>query len=219
MGKFSIKTAILILTFYILHSAFYVTPVFAQGDALGEAQINAASPLYFLKSVREILELEFAGTTYVRAVRKLEFANRRIREVKSLVDTTRQDLIGPTLEKYWSELQELSGLISLKDKDTAEQVSGTVVLHMDALQKAYTEISNFEARRSIRTAVNRLSQWEQLLIDKLNLAEQSDLAQKVVNSKLSACDFLAKEASSSALNEVEKVILSERAQKCLEPKL
>ncbi|MBI2338708.1 hypothetical protein HYU95_06015 [Candidatus Daviesbacteria bacterium] len=190
-------------------------PVLAQDGNIGKSQINASSPLYFLKSLREILEIKFAGTTNVRAYRTLEFATRRIREVNSLVKTSREDLIEPTLVKYLSELQELKGITNIKDEDMvmrASQVSG----HMEVLQKIYSQVSDPKAKRSIRATIHSLTAWEQQFIDRLDLTKQSAIAQRMTGSKLSACNFLSKEASASALNEVEKAVLAERAQKCLE---
>ncbi len=212
------KLILLVFSFSLLYSVFFFTSVFAQEDGIGQSRLNAASPLYFLKSVREALELKFAGTRHVTAIRKLEFATRRIREVRSLVQTSRQDLIQPTLENYWSQLQDFDALANLEDEDMVKQVSGAVAVQMDILQKTYNQVSDARAKRAIRATVNRLSQWEQILANKLNLVKQPDLVLGVAKSKLSGCNFLAREASSSALTEAEQEVFKERAQTCLEPK-
>ncbi|MBI2330542.1 hypothetical protein HYU94_04050 [Candidatus Daviesbacteria bacterium] len=213
-SKFKIIVFILLFTF---HFSLFTFSAYAHDDNLGEARIHPASPLYFLKSVREILELKFAGATHIRALRNLEFTTRRIREVKSLVKTSRQDLIEPTLERYWATLSELKGLVNLKDEITVSQVSGAAASQMAALQDIYYQVSDPRAKRSLRTAINRVSEWEQQMIVQLNLFKQYSQAQQVMTSKLSACNFLAQEASNSALNEVEKTVWSQRAQKCLTP--
>lgn len=197
-----------------VHGTLY--PTYAAD--LGQSRINPASPLYFLKSIREILEIKFAGTTQVKAIRQLEFATRRIREVKSLVNDSRQDLIEPTLVRYLSHLDQLIGILNLRDENWISQVSDEISLHMNTLQTVYDQVSHPRARMSIRATVNGLSQWDQKLIDRLNSLNKSSLAQKVIISKLVACNFLSKEASSSSLNEVERAVLSERAQRCLQPK-
>lgn len=209
--KYTIFFLVLLITFNFL----LITPAYAQGDPIGESKITPASPLYFLKAVREILELKFAATTHTKALRQLEFATRRIREVKSLVKTPRQDLIEPTLYKYLSNMQELTGLVNLKDNDSAAQVIDAAGLHMTILQAVYDQVSDLRVRMSIRATVNKLSEWEQQLIGRLDLIKQPLLIQKTTALKLSGCNFLAREASSSALNEVERVVLLERAQKCL----
>ncbi|MBI2086253.1 hypothetical protein HYT74_02845 [Candidatus Daviesbacteria bacterium] len=213
-SQLTIKILAFFFVLSIVHFQFSIS-IYAQEDNIGESQVNPASPLYFLKSVREVLELKFAATTNTKAFRQLEFATRRIREVKSLAKTPRQDLIEPTLYRYLSNMQELNGLVNLKDNDSATQVIDVVGLHMTILQAVYDQVSDLRARMSIRVTVNRLSEWDQQLIDRLDLVKQHSLVDKVTALKLSRCSFLAKEASSSALNEVEKVVLSERAQKCL----
>ena len=209
-------SVISVLTFFLLFTVYCpLCTVYAQTDALGQSQINPSSTLYFLKAVREVIELKFAATTNTKAFRQLEFATRRIREVKSLVKTPRQDLIEPTLYRYLYHLQELNGLVNLKDNDSAAQVIDVVGLHMTILQAVYDQVSDLRSRMSIRVTVNRLSEWDQQLIGRLDLVKQTSLIDKVTALKLSGCNFLAREASSPVLNEVEKTVLSERAQKCL----
>lgn len=209
----TIKLILLLFTFYILHSTFYIPPVFAQADSIGQSRINPASPLYFLKSIREILELKFAGTTHVRALRELEFATRRIREVKSLGLSSRQDLIEPTLSRYLFHLNELIGIINLKDDSMVGGVTDAAAAHMNVLQAIYPQVSDQRARRSIRAIINSLSLWDQRLIERLN-EPQPLFAQRVLSSKLLGCRFLSQEASSSALNDVERAVFAQRAQTC-----
>jgi len=211
--------AFLLISFVFLYPIPYTLyPIFAQEDNIGASRISPASPLYFLKSVREILELKFAGTTNIKTLRQIEFATRRIREVKSLVKTSRQDLIEPTLEKYLFHLGELLGIVDLKDPGFVTEVSGNVTAHMNVLQAVYGQVSDRRALMSIRATINSLSKWDQELIDRLNLAKKESAAKQLSISKLFGCNFLAKEASSSGLNEVERVVLLERAQKCSNPK-
>lgn len=188
---------------------------YAQVDSIGQSQINPASPLYFLKSVREILELKFAGTTHVTTYRQLEFATRRIREVKSLSYTSHQDLIEPTLARYLSHLQELDNIANIKDQILAAQITEAVTEHMNVLQNVYNQVSSTVARRSIRATVYRLSEWNSKLASKLSLLNKYPLAKQLVESNFLGCNLLAKEASSSALNEVEKAVFKERAKECL----
>ncbi len=211
MKKFSILVVILIL-------GFYTIPVYGQENNIGEARINAASPLYFLQSFREILELKFAKTTDAKAMRELEFANRRLKEVNSLAKSSRQDLIEPTLEAYLAGLEQLIGHANVSDESPARRLSSEIKNHMNFLQNVYNLVSEPRARMSIRATINNLSLWELQLIDRLNSSKQPVIAEEIMNSKISACNFLSKEASDSALNEVERVILSERAIKCLTPK-
>lgn len=192
----------------------FSSPVLAADD-IGISKITPASPLYFLKSIREILELKFAPTTNVKALRRLEFATRRVREAKSLVGTPREGLIEPTMARYLSELDELRSVANIKDGAVAADISRATAAQMDVLQGIHKEVVDPKAKRSIRAAVNGLTRWQQQLIDKLNAADQTTEAQQVTLSKLSGCNFLSKEASNSALNDIERAVFAERAQKCL----
>lgn len=200
---------------FVLLSTVHCTlyPVYAAD--LGQSRINPASPLYFLKGVREILEIKFAGTTRVKALRQLEFSTRRIREVKSLSLTNKQDLIEPTLERYMEYLREFLNIADLTDKSVISELSVILPLHMNILQTLSSQVSDLGAKRFLRVTVNRLSLWDTQLISKLTVAGQTALARDIAQSKLSGCNFLSKEASGSALNEVEKGVYVERAKKCL----
>lgn len=203
-----------LIIFLLLPVTSKLSPVFAADD-IGVSQITPASPLYFLKSVREILELKFAGTTNIKALRRLEFATRRIREVKSLAGTSHEDLIAPTLARYLAELNELNGVANVKDEVMAANISRTITQQMSALLGVYDQISNPGGKRSIRAAINELSRWQQQLINRFDQAKQIVFVQQVASSKILGCKFLSKEASSSALNEVERVVFTDRANECL----
>lgn len=186
---------IVFLTFNFLLFTF-ISPVFAQEDNIGTARIDASSPLYFLKSVREILELKFAKTTQDKANIQLEFTIRRIREVKSLARTSREDLIEPTLEKYVWHLQELKGItLFLKDEDMVNKVNGSIITQMNTLQEVFKVVNDPKAKRSIRLTIFRISE-------------------NFTAPRSAACNFLSKEASSSAISDVERVVLLNRVEKC-----
>lgn len=211
------KNSKFVLTlFFIFYFLLFTFPIHAQEDGIGESRINAASPLYFLTSVREILELKFARTTQAKASRILEFADRRLKEVNSLTNVSREELIEPTLEQYWFYLHELQGKVTLQDEIMTAKVGGEAVKDMDVLLEVYNRVSVPSAKRSVRLAIYRLSQWDQQFADKLILVKQPVLAQKIMDSKLTGCEFLSQEASSSALAGVEKGVFAKRAQKCFD---
>ncbi|MBI2019457.1 hypothetical protein HYS95_02170 [Candidatus Daviesbacteria bacterium] len=207
------KFFVFISTFYILLSTFYFTPAFAQTSVIGQSRINPSSPFYFLKAVRETVELKFADTSQERGVLQLEFAGRRMREVNSLVSTNRQDLIEPALIRYFGHLEKVKGLVNLKDKAIAKQIIDEVSMHMSVMENIYPQVSNPRARMSIKSTVFRLTRWDQELAERLILLN-SPFVDQVRISKLSGCNFLSREASSSALNAVEKGVLSDRANEC-----
>lgn len=172
------------------------SPAFATED-IGSSRIYPASPFYFLKTIRENIELKFAATPRVKLIRQLEFATRRLREVKSLVGNKSEDLIVPTMERYWYHVQSLPDK-DLKDKELVARIKESLSIHLQVLQTVYSQLSNPRAKMAIRATINRL-------------VGRADLPH---SARLQACIFLTKEASSSALNETEKAVFLERALKC-----
>lgn len=220
MSKFktttkNLKLLSFTLSLFALTLALFVlpAPAYSQNSGIGQSRINPASPLYFLKSVWEIAQLKFAKTTESKAGLQLKFAAANIEEVNSLVGSSHQDLIQPTLESYFSHLKELSGTFNLSNVKMVAEISKAVNLHMNVLQTIYPQVSQDGARRSIRMSIYRLAEWQGNYAAKLSALKEP--TEEIISSKLSGCSFLTKEASSSALNEVERVVLSERGQKCL----
>jgi len=76
-SKFKIFVVVSLFTFYFLLFTFPY-PAFAVDD-IGQSKIYPTSPLYFLKSVKEILELKFAPTSEIKAIRYLEFSNATVK--------------------------------------------------------------------------------------------------------------------------------------------
>lgn len=189
-------TIVLALTAWIFLSS--CSPVYAQNTDIGASLIHPAHPLYFLKAIRENLEIHFAQTPRVKMVRQLEFATRRLRELNSLIDKDRQDLIEPNLERYWSHMNTV-----LKFRPRAEELTlllnHTISTHLNVLEELYQNLDDKRAKMSIRSAIYRI----------LN---SSDITGE---PRLKGCEFLSKEASSSALTEVEREILKGRLQNCL----
>ena len=180
---------------------------------VGQSIIHPAHPLYFLKAVRENLELKFSTNPKQKFIRKIEFLTRRIREVKSLIYYKRQDLIEPNLEKYAAILDEIVGMDTQK-RDQVNMAQNEVSNHLLILLKLYPQIEDKRAKISFRRTISKVSQWNINLADRLNYGGYTDLAVNQIKLNSPACEFLKKEASSSALNDVERVVFSERASKC-----
>lgn len=166
-------------------------------EEIGQAQIHPSHPVYFLKTIRESIEIKFAGTKRTSILRRLEFATRRLREVKSLVSVRRFELIIPTLEKYWFQVSALP-YSGLDDKTVSQMITHNLGNHLEVLEQIYLQIEDKDAKRAIRGTVNKLIQREDL----------------TKSAKLIGCNLLAKESSSSALLEVEREILKERVERC-----
>lgn len=185
---------------FLLTAIFFLgscNNAFAKENDIGQSILHPAHPLYFLKTIRESLELKFAGTRKVVYIRRLEFATRRLREVKSLIQVGNFELIIPTLENYSSQLNSLPDQ-GLQEKEVLKVIENNLSNHLEVLQHIYYQIENSRAKMALRATINRIIQ-------------RADLPP---SARLLGCGFLSKEASSSALNEVEKATLLQRVQKC-----
>lgn len=171
--------------------------VFAKEDDIGSSQIHPASPLYFLKAIRENLENVLAQTPRVKLIRSLEFGTRRLREVKTLVNINREDFIPSTLEKYWFHIKSIPDT-QLTDKDFELEVKNSLAVHLKELEKVYEKLSDSRAKMFTRSTINKI-------IQRADIPEYA---------RTPACYFLQKEASQSALNETEKAVLKERVENC-----
>ncbi len=179
-------------------SASYSAQMAPTGNDIGVSRITPASFFYFLKTVRETIEMKLAFTPHVKRIRQLEFATRRLRETKSLVGG-REDLIPPTLERYWFYINSLPDK-DLKDTEVAVRIKETLTVHLEVLEQIYDKITNKSAKMSIRAAVNRIVQ-------------RADVP---IFARFPACKFLEKEATANTLTEPERQILTERANNCFQ---
>lgn len=173
---------------------------------IGYSRIDPLSPIYFLKTVREDLEMMVALTPRVKLLRELEFATRRLREAKTLLEKSagpfsgkNEDLIPPTLERYNSQINSIQSE-KLKDQEIIGRIKESLVTHIDVLQKMYVLSKNLRTKMFIRSSMNKL-------------VSRSDVEN---SSKMSICNLFLKEASSSSLNQAEQVILKDRGQICLD---
>ena len=144
------------------------------------------------------MELKFAFTPRVKGLRQLEFATRRLREARTIIQTN-PDLIPPTLEKYSYHLNILFDK-NFKNEEVLAQVNKDLITHLEVLQQIYNESSDIRAKMAIRSTINRI-------IIRANISYKD---------KLPVCTFFAKEASAAALNQTEKFVIQDRAQRCFD---
>lgn len=191
--RITIVLAILLSSFVFLGSCGVAL---AQDTDIGTSLIHPAHPFYFLKTVRENIEIQFAQTPRVKMVRQLEFATRRVREVKALVSMKNHGFVEPTLERYWFHMNTV---IQYRPREEwlTRLLNHTIATHLKEFEKLY-EQTDQRGKRAIRTAIFRI----------LN---SSDIP---AEERAQRCKFLIKEASASGLNETEATILQERSQKC-----
>lgn len=184
---------------------FFSNPVFAQqasfsaSNDIGVSKIDPQSPLYFLKTIREDLEIKFAKTPRDQILKQLEFAQRRLREAKTLMTTTHQDLVQPTLERYWDHLQKVLNF-NPRDEGLTRSIRQTLASHLRVLETMSSQANQKQSQIAIRTTISRISL-------------KGDLDGPDIKY---GCSLLQKEASKSGLNEVEKVVFLERAKKCFQ---
>lgn len=192
----------------------------AQSD-IGQSRIHPASPLYFLKTIREILELKSSPSNGIKLLRYLEFSTRRIREVNALFKNNRPDLIPQTLEKYWGHLNKLNSLVNIHDNSAMRQIVESMTQQLNTLETIYDQIDDRRAKMAIRLTLNRVSSENVILFTKINKGVKEtikpsahDVVQKIYLNQILTCNLLVRQASESGLNDVEKVVLKERAQEC-----
>lgn len=217
--KIIILPLVIILTVVFLfptfNSVYADAPIKTIEEEIGFAQIHPGSNiLYSLKILKESLEMKMAGTPNIKSARYLEFATRRIREVRSLHRGARENLIESTLERYWVHMQSLQGNFDLKNERVVLETTEQVYKHLYILEQLYPDLKDKRAKMSLRLAINRISKWQSDIISRLNKLSQNALEGRVIEHQKLACSFQIKEASAEGLNRIEKEVLSSRAIDC-----
>lgn len=182
---------------------------------IGESLIAPNSPLYFLKAIRERIEEKIASSREAKSITQVEFAHRRIRELRALVKSNNQDLIPPVMERYKAHIKEAEGIASFDD-ELAVRVGEAVSRHLDVLQRVYDQVGNPRAKAAIRSAIEKAEEHNRLLTAKLDLVYQQQLIRKVALRQALACRFFEREASSSALNDTEREYMRQKVGICKE---
>lgn len=182
---------------------------------VGDSLVSPSSPLFFLKALREKIELYFVPNHLVQSQRELEFAVRRLREVKTLIEENREDLIEVTLQKYRNHLDQVNkvggGTAGLR-----VDLGSSAARHMYILQSLYYNTSNEAAKRAIRTSIGRILEYNWLLLEneKLPIAEYDQLVENVALRQIAGCQFLNEESNNTSINQSERAILKEYVQDC-----
>lgn len=181
---------------------------------VGDSLVSPSSPLYFLKSFRERIELYLSANDQIRAQRELEFAVRRLREVKTLIEEGRQDLIEVTLQKYRNHIDRVKK-IGGDTEDLRIDLGISLARHMYVLQSLYYNTSNELAKRATRTSIERVLEynWE-LLASDLEKLERQTLTENVGLRQIAGCQFLNQEVKNTGISEAELAILKEYTADC-----
>lgn len=205
---------VLVFSFLLIFLSGCTSNAYASADSKLNI-IDPASPFYFLKSVEEMWQLKFTKSSQEKGLKYLEFASSRIIEVKSLVSNNRGDLVPPALEKYWSSLSKILGLVNINNEVLGPQIVEKVENHILILSSLQNQTTNPKAQIAIRSTIYRISNWNKDFFGKLNTEQKNKLLAKITSNQDTICKFLSKEASSSALNQTEKMTISKRAQECI----
>ena len=175
------------LTFNFLLLTFPIN-VYAQNTPdFGQSLIHPAQPIYFLKTIRERLEMGLAMSKASKAKLQIDFGSRRIRETNSLIKAGREDLIEQTLEKYRHQMKVAYDL-SAENNDLNEQIKAGFSQQVDDLVSLYERASNQAARRAIRASI--------------------------FQSRTPDCQFLERTSLEMEINEAERSILKQKTDEC-----
>lgn len=172
---------------------------YALEENVGIAKIDPSSPIFFLKTVREELELKFAGTPRTKILRHLEFATRRLRESKALVGSQNEDLIQASLERYGVSFKKVLDFRP-RDEGLTLLINHVIGVHVLEFDRMYEQLKSPKAKIALRSQVYYLIQ-------------NSDVSPQM---RIFGCSFLLRESSSSGLSQTEQVILKMRADKCFD---
>lgn len=220
--RVSIVVAILAFWFFAVpcgFEAFAQTPTASpeqEAVDIGKSLIDPTSPLYFLKTAKEYIENKFfAPTTDAsKVVRQMEFAQRRLREVNSLISGKRQDLVVPLMEQYRNYLN-LVVKIAPDKENIMSSIAEIQARHLDVLMRLYDQVGEPAAKRAIRVAILDVQESNRNILEKnVTGPTKAELQTKISPRQKMACDFLSREASSSALNDTERFYFSTKAKEC-----
>lgn len=183
---------------------------------VGKSLIAPNSPLYFLKNLRERLEIKTASDEKVKATRELEFSIRRIREVKSLIKSGKEDLIPATLEKYKEHLKNSRSWLRTVGAGPMLEAGNGVARHLFVLQSLYLETTTKEAKRGLLGASKEAFSYNKKLVEELSVGEQQALIKQIALRQASFCQFLERLADDTLWNQTERAVLKEEVISCQE---
>lgn len=181
---------------------------------VGEPLIKPTSPFYFIKIIREQFEEKFGSSERKdKVTRQLEFSQRRLREVNSLIKGNRQDLIEVFMQRYRENIT--SALLFTGPEDSLKAVvAGALARHLDVLARSYDQVGDPKAKRAIRASFIFAHEKSSGSLAGLKGEDKKDLESKIDNRLVVGCKFLIREASSAALTETESLLLQEKASSC-----
>lgn len=179
---------------------------------IGQAQLDPSSPFYFLKTIREGIELKFSTTPRIKLIRYFEFSVRRLREVEALILKDKQQWIEPVLVSYRQDVDTLYDLVS---EDTDIWVADRLGEQLNWLISRYDKLKDPRAQLAARASIEKLVKHNSRMLADPKI-DQGQLIGKIALDQSLGCLFLIKEATDSALTQAERVLIGDDAGKCLE---
>ncbi len=166
---------------------------------VGESRISPASPLYFIKYLRENFEMFLTGSNNALLYRQLEFGRRRLREIQTLIKEKRLDLVDRNLDRYRSSMKSVDELASKVPQEQL-QVATTLSQYQDSLRHLYGEIADLPIKQKILLQVDRDRQFDSRLLNNLNVSPRPQILDYLNLRQEVICKFLEKEASATGMS-------------------
>ena len=210
--RISIVLAVIISSAFLFSSC--AGSVFAQDDLVGSAidpggveigksLIHPATPFYFLKTIRENVESLLNNSQEAKVIREVEFSYRRLREIRSLIDKNRHDLVPSALENYQKHIENAKNEAA-SSEELQLKIGEALARQIDVLQRVYDQVQNPKAKEAIFSTLQRSQDHTHELLQKLTSNYKKQLIQFSAPRLAFSCKFLTREASSSALSPEQK---------------
>jgi len=165
-----VKKIILVVLFsFLLLTPFKLSA--QQEDPLAKIdyapRLLPTSPFYFLKQIKERLELTFARTPEAKVAKRLEFANRRVAELKRVA--VKKPQLGEKLaRRYEEELKEVEEearqLKETERQGLLKHISQVVLKHQNILSQVLEKVPQ-EAKEGIKKALESSLQGYQRVLE------------------------------------------------------
>lgn len=180
---------------------------------IGKSQITADSALYFLKAIQERVELYLAKDRPAKTQKQLEFSQRRLREMISMLDRGSNGFVEPTMELYRSSTE---AAIKLAGNDAVFKVSvaQTLARHQNVLVHLYNLTADYRSKMAILNSLEKVEEYNRQTIATLDLENQQKLIGQIALWQVQSCNFFAREASNGANSEATKQLLLKRVDDC-----
>jgi len=143
-----------------------VIPAFAFGEVSGSElphiYLNPDSPFYFLKTIKEQIQLFFTFSAEKKVEQYLNLAERRLAEYQKMVEKGKTEIAEKTLSQYENWLNHaFKKLEELKNQgkninDSYQKVEELISKHLEIIQKNLTQVPE-AAKKELEKAIETLN--------------------------------------------------------------